>query len=181
MEYRFIDLDDEIARRADKSIADIFRDEGEAAFRALEAEAVGDVIGECRVVVALGGGVVANGELRARIKEAGLLVCLQVSTDRLTARLSRSAARRPLLKGADGEPLYGDVLRTRIERLLAERQHAYQDAHVTVNVEETSKGKAVDRLKKAIEAYTRVAVAPARSDKPTAHPEEGTPHREGRT
>jgi shikimate kinase len=157
--FRFLDLDQQIAHRAGKSIPDIFREEGETAFRALEAQEVGRVASQTGIVVALGGGAVANADLRAAIKAAGILVCLEVSIDRLTARLGRSNTRRPLLKGADGEPLYGDPLRARIEELLADRRHAYEDAHVTVNVEASSKGKAADRLLRAIEGYQRLGAS----------------------
>ena len=52
----FVDLDDLIVQREGRSVADIIRQEGEAAFRRLEAEALDTVLSGPPVVLACGGG-----------------------------------------------------------------------------------------------------------------------------
>ena len=65
------DLDEEIVRRAGKSIPDIFREEGEAAFRELEAQVLADVCARSGQVIATGGGAVLRAENRAAMRRTG--------------------------------------------------------------------------------------------------------------
>lgn len=67
----FVDLDEEIVRRAGKSIPDIFREEGEAAFRELEAQVLADVCAQSGQVIATGGGAVLRAENRAAMRRTG--------------------------------------------------------------------------------------------------------------
>ena len=67
----FVDLDEEIVRRAGKSIPDIFREEGEAAFRELEAQVLADVCARSGQVIATGGGAVLRAENRAAMRRTG--------------------------------------------------------------------------------------------------------------
>ncbi|MGD0484589.1 MAG: shikimate kinase, partial [Gemmatimonadales bacterium] len=52
----FMDLDEEVARRAGRAIAAVFEEEGEAAFRAIEAACARDALAGPPAVVAAGGG-----------------------------------------------------------------------------------------------------------------------------
>ena len=67
----FVDLDEEIVRRAGKSIPDIFREEGEAAFRELEAQVLADMCARSGQVIATGGGAVLRAENRAAMRRTG--------------------------------------------------------------------------------------------------------------
>ena len=67
----FVDLDEEIVRRADKPIPEIFRAEGEAAFRELEAQVLADVCARSGQVIATGGGAVLRAENRAAMRRTG--------------------------------------------------------------------------------------------------------------
>ena len=73
----FVDLDEEIVRRAGKSIPDIFREEGEAAFRELEAQVLADVCARSGQVIATGGGAILSGENRAALRRTGWVCCLR--------------------------------------------------------------------------------------------------------
>ena len=59
---RFVDTDEEIVRLTGSSISDIFKEEGEPAFRQMEAEVIARLSRESSLVIATGGGAV----LRAR-------------------------------------------------------------------------------------------------------------------
>jgi shikimate kinase len=54
--WRFLDLDREIERRDGRSVPQIFRESGEAHFRRLETAALASLLGQRRLVLALGGG-----------------------------------------------------------------------------------------------------------------------------
>lgn len=54
--WRFLDLDREIERRDGRSVPEIFRESGEAHFRHLETAALASLLGQRRLVLALGGG-----------------------------------------------------------------------------------------------------------------------------
>jgi shikimate kinase len=63
----WVDADVEVELRAGKSIAAIFADDGEAAFRNLESVVVADLCRRQRAVLALGGGAVLREANRAAI------------------------------------------------------------------------------------------------------------------
>src|SRR4051794_29806721 len=84
--YEFVDADHEIEQEAGKTIAQIFADEGEPAFRNLEERTVGSVARKHRIVVALGGGTVLREENRRAISKAGPVVWLTASVDTILAR-----------------------------------------------------------------------------------------------
>ena len=110
----WVDADDEIERRAGKTIAPIFAEDGEAAFRDLEATVVGELCRRRRAVIALGGGAVLREANRQAIRAAGPVVWLTASVDTILERLAAdesTASRRPNLTTAGG--------RTEVERVLA--------------------------------------------------------------
>ena len=105
--WPLIDSDDEIVDRAGKSIARVFEEEGETAFRALEREIIRDLCaGEGRII-ACGGGAFIDPENRDRMLGGGLVVCLSARPetvyDRVIAEAGSGAPARPLLAG--GNPL----------------------------------------------------------------------------
>lgn len=112
----FVDMDAVIERRAGKPIRAIFAQDGEAAFRQMEAALCRELAGERSLVIATGGGALVPEGNRLALAESGLLICLDASADAILARLGE-AAERPLLAGPDR--------RARIAALLAERAAAY--------------------------------------------------------
>lgn len=126
----FVDLDEEITRRAGRTIAELFDEVGETGFRALEAEATSRLAesvasgGGARMVVAAGGGWMANPEARAALPDA-ITVWLKVTAAEALRRVAGATACRPLLAGANPELV--------LEALLAERLPAYGEATYTVD------------------------------------------------
>lgn len=116
----FVDLDDEIERRAGSNVTEIFSAQGEAAFRAHEAAALVEASMHDPAVVACGGGVVLEPANRITLRNTGVAVFLDVPLAQLRARV-RPAADRPLIREE------GDL-----ERLLAAREPLYREfaAHV---------------------------------------------------
>jgi shikimate kinase len=121
LSFDFIDADDEIERRAGKSIAAIFAEDGEPAFRELESHVVADLCALKRHVVALGGGAVMSEVNRTAIRLAGLVIWLRATVETLAERLAAdeaTASRRPKLTGSGGL--------SEIETLLATREPIYR-------------------------------------------------------
>src|SRR5689334_12053774 len=117
---RFVDVDAEVERTAGRSIATIFREDGETAFRAMERAAIealpaagpdraggqGGVGGHggvgshgdrADVVIATGGGTVVDPRNRWRLFEGRRVVWLDAPDATLAGRLRRSPTVRPLL------------------------------------------------------------------------------------
>jgi 3-dehydroquinate synthase len=113
---RFVDMDEEIERRAGKPIAHVFAENEERAFRQMENELCRELSGQRGLVIATGGGTLVNPENRKLLKKNGTIVCLTCEIDELLRRVS-GESHRPLLFVADP--------RGTIERLLAERAPAY--------------------------------------------------------
>ncbi|MGD0019307.1 MAG: 3-dehydroquinate synthase [Candidatus Limnocylindrales bacterium] len=102
----FIDLDDLIERRVGRPVPAIFADEGEAAFRRHEREAVlslgpADPDAPLRRVIATGGGTVIDPRNRWQLYRGRFPVWLDGSAEVLGHRLGRSANIRPLMAGRD--------------------------------------------------------------------------------
>ena len=93
----FIETDELIERRAGKSIADIFRQDGEIAFREMEIEVVKAVANMKNAVIACGGGIVLNKINIDRLKEECVIIYLTASAGVILKRTSDDAGRRPLL------------------------------------------------------------------------------------
>ncbi|MFJ4835144.1 shikimate kinase [Streptomyces sp. NPDC088747] len=89
------DTDEDIVGEQGRSIADIFVDEGEPAFRAIEKQAVSRALAEHEGVLALGGGAILDEETRALL--AGhQVVFLSMDVDEAVKRTGLNTAR-PLL------------------------------------------------------------------------------------
>ena len=91
----FLDTDDTVEATAGKPIADIFFDDGEPAFRAMEAAAVAGALGSFAGVVALGGGAILDAGTRSALA-AHTVVFLSVELPDAVKRVGL-AMGRPLL------------------------------------------------------------------------------------
>ena len=122
------DTDADVEAQAGKAVADIFVEDGEEAFRRLEAEAVARALAEHPGVLALGGGAVLDPATRERL--AGhRVVFLQVGLSEAVKRVGLGVGR-PLLLGN---------IRARIKALLDERAPIYAEvATETVDTDERS-------------------------------------------
>lgn len=115
------DTDEDIAAAAGKSVQDIFVDEGEAHFRAVEADAVAAALAEHDGVVSLGGGSVLADQTQALLKEH-TVVYLRVGVADAVKRVGLGSGRPMLL---------GNV-RGRIKTLLEERAPIYESVATLV-------------------------------------------------
>jgi shikimate kinase len=118
-----VDTDQLIVKKAGKSIAEIFEQDGEQRFRDLETEVVKEVAKLQDVVISLGGGAVVREENRQALKEAGhKIVYLKCDPEVLHQRIQADAATsmmRPNLTN-----LFGG--QAEIEHVLGEREPIYR-------------------------------------------------------
>jgi 3-dehydroquinate synthase len=123
--FPFSDLDDEVEAAAGRSIADLFEDAGEDAFRTLESRCLRERLGCRGRVVATGGGAVLDEGNRELLAERACVVWLGAQVDTQLARVAGDDAR-PLLRDGDPEavlrmlaanrtPLYRKVADLRLE------------------------------------------------------------------
>ncbi|MGO4257480.1 shikimate kinase [Marmoricola sp. RAF53] len=110
----FLDTDHLVEERAGKSVAEIFVDDGETAFRALEHQAVADALASHDGVLALGGGAVLDPATRTLL-DGHRVVFLKVGLSDAASRVGLGVSR-PLLLGN---------VRGRIKQLLDERTPVY--------------------------------------------------------
>lgn len=107
----FTDADAEIEKRIGKSISEMFTDDGEPAFRALEREVVAELLGVGCGVLALGGGAVLAESTRALLRGHRVLA-LRVSLVDGLHRTGMSTAR-PLLMGVNPRATFRALLEAR--------------------------------------------------------------------
>jgi shikimate kinase len=133
----FLDLDDLIVKKAGKSIPDIFAQDGEAAFRALEACILRQTVekyAESTMVLALGGGAVTTPASASLLHEKTVCIYLRASMDTLMQRLEGETAGRPL---ADGS----------MAARLAERAPFYEKtAHVVIDTDGLTPDEVADEI-----------------------------------
>ncbi|MDE3097314.1 MAG: shikimate kinase [Chloroflexota bacterium] len=127
LDWQAVDLDEMIEHEAGKPVAEIFHRSGEAAFRAIESQAIARVAELAHVVVAAGGGSVLAEANREAMRRRGFVVCLDATPETIAQRIVKPGghiSERPLLAG--GDPL------ARIRELKAERQPLYEQADLVV-------------------------------------------------
>ena len=119
-----VDLDAEIVRTDGRSIADIFAQDGEAAFRAMEKSALERVSKTRGQVVALGGGALLDPQCRKIAESTGRVVFIECPESVLLERVS-ATRERPLLNGDAAE---------RMRKLLAARKDHYNSFPERINI-----------------------------------------------
>lgn len=106
-----LDMDSMIVERAGKSINDIFADDGEPHFRALERALVQELAATEGHIISTGGGIVLNPKNIEDFEKTGLVVCLLVDAETVLDRV-RHDTTRPLLAG-DKEAKILELLESR--------------------------------------------------------------------
>ena len=133
--YRFEDMDRRIEKRTGRSIAAIFEERGEEAFREEELREAGALAHLDRRVVAAGGGAFARPETRARLQEGAVTVWIRGEIETLLSRIRPDGTR----------PLAGN--RAIMRALLAEREPSYRLADLVVDTSrDTTPGGVAGRV-----------------------------------
>jgi shikimate kinase len=126
LRFDFLDTDEMIQTSTGRSITDVFTQDGESAFRALEQKVVEELAARKKTVIATGGGLPVHPQNLNLLKTHALVVCLWSSPERIWERV-RYQNHRPLLHGENPQ--------AKIRELLAAREPFYKEADVLLNTE----------------------------------------------
>ena len=126
----FVDLDDLIVQRAGKSIPEIFAQDGEPVFRALEATVCGEMAAPAGLVIATGGGAVVNPANREALAAGGTVICLEADLKTILQRVGRGD-NRPMLASSDRVARIRELLAARTEAYTA-LSHHLDRTHLTI-------------------------------------------------
>jgi len=145
---QFCDLDELVERREGKTVAAIFAEQGEHAFREAESKALTELLQDgssgSDLVVALGGGTFAQERNRQALESAGAVtILLEAPLEELHRRCRFGGTIRPLA---------GD--RDRFAELFKSRHAAYQLASHKVN----TMNRAVEEVAAEIESILTAAM-----------------------
>jgi len=133
----FVDLDDLIVARAGKSIPAIFAQDGEPAFRALEAALCREMAEPTGIVLAVGGGAVVDPANRQALAAGGTLICLDATPEAILSRVGHDD-NRPMLAAPDRL--------ARIRELLDRRAAAYDAIPIHLDTTHLSLAAAAERV-----------------------------------
>ncbi len=135
--YTFLDTDHWVVETSGLTIPELFKQQGEPAFRALETEALKALLCHDKVVIATGGGVVKKEENRQLLRNKAFVIYLDVSvrTQLLRTRFDTS---RPLLNVPNKKEA--------LERLRNERDPWYRE----VATQTVSADQAISKILKAL-------------------------------
>ncbi|GGL61465.1 shikimate kinase [Sporolactobacillus putidus] len=119
------DTDMMVERDQNKSVQDVFRDEGEAFFRSCETHVLKKLATRKEnAIVTTGGGIVMSPDNRALMKASGSIIFLYCDIKTVKSRLVNDRTR-PLLQKFQG---------TELDHLYKKRMAAYLDATHVINV-----------------------------------------------
>lgn len=125
--YSLTDMDHLIEETMGKKITEIFKEEGESAFRDFETLQLMEIAKQTdkRHIISTGGGIVIRPQNRSLLRQLGYVVWLHAPEKAIFERTSRNRDR-PLLNHQDA--------RARISSLLAEREPWYREtAHLKID------------------------------------------------
>ena len=127
--YQFLDSDHEIERLNGRTIAQIFAESGEPAFRVMEKKFILEQHPARGCVVACGGGLIVPEGMLELLHARGVVVCLHANLETVIERTARSV-HRPLVSGEDRE--------TKVRELYARREALYRRAGTMVLTDQRS-------------------------------------------
>ncbi len=144
LNIEFIDLDDFIEEIENKSVTNIFSENGEIYFRKIEHASLKKLLSSNKsYVLALGGGTPCYAGNMGLIKQANNVNSLYLKANNATLieKLIRKKAKRPLVAYLTDEKIPEFVAKH-----LFERRPFYEQAHLHVNVDRKSKDEIVSEI-----------------------------------
>jgi shikimate kinase len=132
LQLPFFDLDEEVVKAENKTVADIFAESGEEYFRMKEKDILEQLVEDNEsMVLSCGGGTPCFFNNIDFMKKYGIVVWLNTHVEVLLQRLLKEKLKRPLIKDIDDHEL-----RTYIIRKLNERRMYYEQADVVIDKED---------------------------------------------
>jgi len=115
LNYDFVDTDELIESRVGMTVAELFEERGEAAFRKLEAELALELADKSGLVIATGGRFMLDGDNAAVLERSGRVFCLVATPEEILQRVEQDDIVRPLLQVPDTLEHITGLLRQRNE------------------------------------------------------------------
>jgi shikimate kinase len=116
LNYEFIDTDELIVERAGMPVSEIFKVQGEDAFRKMESDIAQELAQKEGLVVSTGGGMMLNPDNAAALSQKGHIFCLVATPEEIFDRISKDThAKRPLLATANPMQQVMELLKQREE------------------------------------------------------------------
>lgn len=128
LNYKFVDLDDLIEEKEERSISQIFETEGESGFRGLERKYLKSTFELKNTVVSTGGGTPCFYDNMVQMNQKGLSIYLYMDVSSLAFRLTNAKKKRPLIEG-----LMESELKEFIAQQLSEREIYYESAKMIIS------------------------------------------------
>ena len=140
MGLQFYDLDWWIEEKAGCTIAQIFAQQGEDAFREMERQALHEVIEKDDIVLSVGGGTPCFFDNIDYMNRQANTVYLNASVETLKAHIRMGGSKRPLVDGKSDEELIEYITASLQKREPYYRQATYQVQIATITREEQIDG-----------------------------------------
>jgi shikimate kinase len=147
--FNFVDSDRFIEMQQGMTVAEIFAQRGEAAFREMERNLLLELQPNDSLVVSTGGGMPCHNDNMDLMLASGKVIYLKTSPQELARRLLPSRDERPLIR----EKNEAELLHYIIEQLTV-REHFYNRADSVMQTEEYS----MDELSGYLEAIRYISI-----------------------
>ena len=141
--WDFVDSDRKVEIRAGKPVAEIFSQDGEPAFRALEREVMKTLLGHRNSIIAAGGGAFLDKDLRSLVLKNTLSIWLKADPDEMYQR-AITARTRPLLQAENSRQVFMDLYQT--------RKKTYAKVDIIIECKKSSPDEAVRLILSALKA-----------------------------
>lgn len=140
----FADIDHIIELEQQKSIIEIFTDEGEKFFREIESNTIKKISQKSNLIISTGGGALQNIDNLSNLQKNGIVIYLKANIEELLRRV-KDETQRPLLQEKD--PL--DV----IKNLIKKREKFYLMADITIITDNKYPNEITEEIIKVIKNY----------------------------
>jgi len=141
--WDFIDLDSVIEKQENKSVDEIFEENGEIYFREKEKLLLNQILKRKKTVVSLGGGTVSYSNNISAIKKNGKLIYLKAKPETIYLRI-KNKTNRPLFKDLVLNNASKDEFIKKIKEYLDMREVFYNQADLVINTDNIDIGRTVD-------------------------------------
>lgn len=132
MNKNFIDTDEVIEKKYNRTIAQLFDKYGEKKFREIEEIIISELIRPNKnAIYALGGGSLISSKNLNLVQKSGLLIYIESEVEEIWKRTKKNT-ERPLLLSDGKIPTKSEFL-TKIKNLMEERLPGYKKAQIVIN------------------------------------------------
>jgi len=144
------DSDPEVERRAGKSIADIFVQDGEPTFRDWEESVIVEILSSRDpLVLATGGGAILRASTRERLRQSGRVIWLTATPETILHRITSDVASQTMRPNLTSLPMYEEIV-----TVLEQRKPLYDEtAHEIIDTD----CRTIDEIVAEVGRNTRAA------------------------